>query len=124
MQEAEGVSTEPAQSERPAGRYCVFCEIAGKREPGEIFYEDDEVIAFRNKLKWLPVMLLVIHKRHETQSDLWLHMGDVGRVAVELGKRFCPNGFRLLSNFGYDGMQSQEHGHVHVIGGTFLGPYA
>jgi diadenosine tetraphosphate (Ap4A) HIT family hydrolase len=35
----------------------------------------------------------------------------------------CPGGFRLLTNFGYDAMQSQEHGHLHILGGTFLGHY-
>ena len=51
-------------------------------------------------------------------------LARVGRKAVELGERFCPGGYRLLSNFGRDGLQSQEHGHVHVIGGVYLGPYA
>jgi diadenosine tetraphosphate (Ap4A) HIT family hydrolase len=41
-----------------------------------------------------------------------------------MGERFCRNGFRVLSNFGTDAMQSQPHGHVHVIGGTYLGEYA
>ena len=36
---------------------------------------------------------------------------------------YSPNGFRILSNFGYDGLQSQSHGHLHVVGGTFLGHY-
>jgi diadenosine tetraphosphate (Ap4A) HIT family hydrolase len=45
-------------------------------------------------------------------------------VAVTLGAMNCPNGFRILSNFGRDGLQSQSHGHLHVIGGTFLGEYA
>jgi hypothetical protein len=30
----------------------------------------------------------------------------------------------MLSNVGFDAMQSQPHGHVHVLGGTFLGEYA
>jgi diadenosine tetraphosphate (Ap4A) HIT family hydrolase len=41
-----------------------------------------------------------------------------------MGKQHCPSGFRILSNFGHDAMQSQPHGHVHVLGGTFLGEYA
>ena len=41
-----------------------------------------------------------------------------------MGIQFCPNGYRILSNFGHDAMQSQEHGHVHVLGGMYLGPYA
>ena len=36
---------------------------------------------------------------------------------------WIPGGFRLTSNFGYDAMQSQEHGHLHILGGTFLGHY-
>ena len=48
----------------------------------------------------------------------------LGNVAVNMGAMYCPNGFRLLSNFGHDGLQSQSHGHLHVIGGTPLGEYA
>jgi histidine triad (HIT) family protein len=105
------------------GRYCVFCEIVAKREPADVLYEDDEVMVFRNRLRWVPVMLLAIPKAHMTQEELWRDMGRVGRVAVEMGRKFCPNGFRLLSNFGFDAMQSQEHAHVHILGGTFLGEY-
>ena len=79
-----------------------------------------------NVLGWVPIMLLVMPKRHMTQGELWSHdlMGKIGRTAVEMGERFCPNGYRLLSNFGHDGMQSQQHGHLHVLGGMYLGPYA
>src|SRR5262245_6401058 len=104
-------------------RYCVFCEIVAKREPATVLYESDDVIAIRNVLRWVPVMLLVMPKRHLTQSELWEDIGEVGRVAAALGREHCPRGFRLLSNFGRDGMQSQDHAHVHVLGGTFLGEY-
>lgn len=104
--------------------YCTFCEIAAHREPADILYEDDEVVVFRNRLKWAPVMLLVIPRQHMSQAELWCQMGRVGQVAVEMGARHCPNGFRLLSNIGWDAMQSQSHAHVHVIGGAYLGEYA
>lgn len=88
-------------------------------------YEDEEVIVFRNVLRWVPVMLLALPKQHLTQAQLWTTMiGKVGPIAAELGAQYCPSGFRLLSNFGFDAMQSQEHGHIHVIGGTYLGHYA
>ncbi|TMF13686.1 MAG: HIT family protein [Chloroflexi bacterium] len=103
---------------------CTFCEIVEGREPADILYEDDEVMVFRNRLRWVPVMLLTIPKKHMTQAELWANMGHVGEIAVRMGQQHCPRGFRLLSNFGYEAMQSQEHGHVHVIGGTFLGEYA
>jgi len=105
-------------------RYCVFCEIVAKREPADIIEETDTVLVFRNRLRWVPTMLLAIPKQHMTQAELWSDMGEVGRVAVEVAQRTCPGGFRLLTNSGYDGMQSQDHAHVHILGGTFLGEYA
>ena len=105
-------------------RYCVFCEIVAKREPADILEETDDVLVFRNRLRWVPIMLLAIPKRHMTQAELWSDMGEVGRVAVEVAQRACPGGFRLLTNSGYDGMQSQDHAHVHILGGAFLGEYA
>ena len=104
--------------------WCTFCRIAAHEEPAEILFEDDEVMVFRNRLHWVPLMLLVIPKEHRSQEEVWEKMGRIGEVAVEMGRTHCPNGFRLLSNFGSDAMQSQSHGHIHVLGGTFLGEYA
>ena len=104
---------------------CTFCDIVARREPGAIRYEDDEVLVFDNTLRWVPVMLLVVPKQHVSQEALWRDGGiaRVGAVAVRMGEEFCAGGFRLLSNFGRDAMQSQEHGHLHVVGGTHLGIY-
>jgi len=106
--------------------YCVFCEIVARTEPADIQYEDEHVVVFRNRLNWVPVMLLAVPRQHMSQGELWTSdvMAQVSRVAAEMGAKHCPNGFRLLSNFGSDAMQSQAHGHVHVIGGTYLGEYA
>jgi histidine triad (HIT) family protein len=106
--------------------YCVFCEIIAHREPARIEYEDDSVVVFHNVLNWVPVMLLAVPKHHLTQYELWTGglISDVARAAAEAGAKHCPRGFRLLSNFGPDAMQSQPHAHVHIIGGTFLGEYA
>lgn len=106
--------------------YCVFCEIIAHREPARIEYEDDDVIVFHNVLNWVPVMLLAVPKLHMQQYELWTSdlIAKVARAAAEHGAKHCPRGFRLLSNFGPDAMQSQPHAHVHVVGGTFLGEYA
>lgn len=105
---------------------CVFCEIvAGSRER-RLHYEDEKVAVFDNQLTWVPVMLLLIPKQHMTQAELWTD-GDMvarlGKLAVKFGQELCPNGFRILSNFGADAFQTQPHGHIHVIGGRFLGRY-
>ena len=105
---------------------CVFCEIAAYREPARYRYVDDDIIVIVNRLTWVPMMLLVMPKEHLSQVQMWSSplMQKLGDVAVEMGCVFAPDGFRILSNFGRDGMQSQSHGHLHVIGGTHLGPYA
>jgi histidine triad (HIT) family protein len=108
----------------PMPRYCVFCRIATGEEPADVIYEDDEFLVIRNLLRWAPVMLLVMRKDHVTQYEFWQDMSEAGRIAADVGAIHCPNGFRLLSNFGYDAMQSQEHGHLHIVGGVHLGPYA
>ena len=104
---------------------CVFCEIIARREPGNIRYEDDDVIVFDNRMRWTPVMMLAMLKQHVSQEELWEeHMDKVGPIAIKMGKEHCPNGYRLISNFGRDAMQSQSHGHIHILGGFYLGPYA
>ena len=106
--------------------YCVFCEIVAGREPARIRYLDNDLIAIVNRLTWVPIMLLVMPRRHMSQLEMWSNgiMARLGDVAATLGCMYCPDGFRILSNFGYDGLQSQSHGHVHVIGGQYLGHYA
>ena len=103
---------------------CTFCRIVARAEPAEILFEDEEVLVFRNLLRWVPVMLVVVPKDHRSQEELWRNIGPVAEVAVRMGEEHCPGGFRMLSNVGHDAMQSQSHGHIHVIGGTFLGEYA
>ena len=105
-------------------RYCTFCQIAAHREPADIIFEDDDVMVFRNRLRWVPIMLLAIPKRHMAQAELWADMGKVGAAATAVAQEQCPGGYRLISNSGYDGMQSQDHAHVHILGGVFLGEYA
>ncbi len=106
---------------------CVFCEITNYRDrDARIRYVDNDIMVIVNKLTWVPLMLLVMPKQHLSQMQMWSDglMPRLGDVAVEMGCIFSPNGFRILSNFGRDGLQSQSHGHLHVIGGTFLGQYA
>lgn len=105
--------------------YCVFCEIVAHTSPARIEYEDDDVMVFHNRLDWADVMLLAVPKQHLYQGELWSSdiMANVARAAVRMGRQLCPNGFRLLSNFGSHAMQSQPHGHVHVVDGKYLHRY-
>ena len=105
---------------------CTFCGIIAGRLPSRIEYEDDEIVVLDNQLRWLPVMLLLVPRQHLTQTEMWSSgplMSRIGEMAVGLGEQHCPAGFRILSNFGPDALQTQPHGHLHLIGGAELGLY-
>ena len=117
---------------------CVFCNITSYRDrDAKIWYVDNDIMVIRNRLTWVPIMLLVMPKLHLSQYDLWgdgfvtdrpdrknTLLSRMGDIAVELGLAFAPEGFRVLSNFGRHGLQSQSHGHLHVVGGVQLQEYA
>ncbi len=105
--------------------WCPFCRIVARKSPARIVYEDDEVLVIHNVLDWVPVMLLAMPRRHMTQEEMWRDpvMAKVAEAAVRAGKEHCPRGFRLLSNFGPEAMQSQPHAHLHVLGGRQMGRY-
>ena len=116
----------PEQAPAPAAAECTFCRIVAGDLPARVFYDDDDFIVFQNRLTWVPVMLLVVPKPHMTQQELWKcaeRMARIGELAVRVGETFCPDGFRILSNFGRLALQSQPHAHLHVVGGAELGPY-
>ncbi len=106
--------------------HCTFCEIVAGRLPSRKVHEEDDILVFRNRLDWFPVQIMLIPKKHMTQTELWKSgplMAGIGELAVKLGEEMCPNGYRIVSNFGRDALQTQAHGHVHLIGGSDLGLY-
>ena len=111
---------------------CVFCQIVAGKSPARVRYLDNDIIAIVNRLVrdepdpwWPPLMLLVMPKEHLTQFQMWDSglLPRLGRLAVDLGAMYAPGGFRVVSNFGRDGEQTQTHGHIHVVGGVYLGHY-
>ena len=106
--------------------YCTFCEIVAGRLPARLRYQDDDFLVFDNQLDWAPIMLLLVPKKHMTQTELWTSgrvLAGLGALAVRMGQEHCSNGYRILSNFGRDALQTQHHGHLHVVGGAQLGLY-
>ena len=43
---------------------CIFCKIINRKMPGEIIYEDDKVLAFKDIYPEAPVHILVVPKKH------------------------------------------------------------
>lgn len=105
---------------------CVFCKIAENKVPNDRIYEDDEVVAFRDRAPQAPVHVLLIPKRHISSCDavtaensacLAKLFEAVPKVAQKLG---LAQGYRLITNTGRHGCQSVPHLHFHLIGGKQL----
>ena len=106
---------------------CLFCQIADGKIPGDILYQDEEVVAFRDINPQAPAHLLIIPRKHipslahlsETDVPLVGHMTKVANsLAREHG--ISENGYRLVINCGEQGGQVVPHLHMHLLGGRKL----
>lgn len=109
---------------------CIFCDIAQKKIPADIVFEDDEVVAFNDIEPKAKIHILVIPRKHiettremkEEDKDLVGKMVLVGRdLAKEKG--IFESGYRLILNTGKDAGQTVDHLHLHLMGGEKL-PFA
>ena len=106
---------------------CIFCRLANKEIPTDIFFEDDQVMAFNDLGPVAPVHVLIIPKRHITSvADLKIEdrallaemIWRAKQIAEE--KNIAKSGYKLIFNCGQDGGQVISHLHLHLIGGKKL----
>ena len=106
---------------------CIFCKIAARQLPGDIVFEDDEVIAFNDIGPQAPVHVLIIPKRHVatvnelTDADAAL----IGRLtlrarAIAAARGVAESGYRLILNCNAEAGQTVYHVHLHLLGGRQL----
>jgi len=108
----------------------VFARILRGEIPSKKVYEDDFALAFHDIAPQAPVHILVIPKgRYVSWDDFSAHAPEaeisgfiraIGKVARDNG--LVAPGYRLLANVGPHGGQEVPHLHVHLFGGTSLGP--
>ena len=106
---------------------CIFCQIVAGKVPSEIFYRDEEVIAFGDINPQAPTHLVIIPQKHipslthlpEGQLPLIGHMVN---IANQLAKKegISEKGYRLVINCGEQGGQLVPHLHMHLLGGRKL----
>lgn len=106
---------------------CLFCDVAAKKIPAEVVYENDHVLAFRDIRPVAPTHVLVIPKRHVAAihalaDDDGALMGHVLLGARDVARALGleDGGYRLVVNDGDDAGQTVHHIHVHVLGGRSL----
>ena len=108
------------------GGVCDICRIVANEAPSRVAYQDDDVMVIYNMLQWVPVMLLIIPKKHMTQKEMW-HSQIIGRLAeaaVRMGTEHCPGGFRIwASSHAEPASRSSARCGRHAIGPIRLGEY-
>ncbi len=106
---------------------CIFCQIVAGKIPGEILYQDEQVIVFPDIHPQAPVHVLIIPRKHiaslaelsEAGSPL---IGRMAHVANQLARKkgIADRGYRLVINCGREGGQLVPHLHMHLLGGRQL----
>lgn len=103
---------------------CIFCRIVAGELPGDIVYQDEDFLAFRDVMPKAPTHILVIPKNH-IASAAELTDGQenlAGRLIIIANKvaekeGIANKGYRLTMNCGPEGGQVVPHLHLHLLGG-------
>lgn len=105
---------------------CIFCKIVAGEIPAERVYEDEHVIAFRDRQPKAQVHVLVVPRRHIDSLAALTAADDAlsahcMRLLPQLAQAQGLNsGFRTIINTGTGGGQEVFHLHIHLLGGPQL----
>jgi histidine triad (HIT) family protein len=101
----------------------LFSRIIDGEIPGDLVYQDEQVVAIRDINPSAPVHILII-PRKPIGSTAQLGNGDTelaGRLlltAARIAKQEgLEDGYRIVINTGEAGGQTVPHLHVHLLGG-------
>jgi len=107
----------------------LFSKIIRREIPADIVFQDDLVTAFRDINPARPTHILIVPNRHipsvcEVTKDDEAAMGRLLTVARSLAEQegIAESGYRLVINCGHDGRQEIPHLHMHLLGGSDVGP--
>lgn len=105
---------------------CLFCKIIKGQIPGTFVYQDDRLVAFKDRYPKAKIHILVVPRKHIksllefTPEDEFL-MGYVMLKLPEIARsQGLTSGFRTVINTGPGGGQEIDHVHVHILGGGRL----
>ncbi len=103
---------------------CIFCKIISGDIPGDIVYQDDDVLAFRDLNPKAPTHILVIPKKHistlnDVQTDDAELVGKMYLAAKKIAadEGIAEPGYRTVMNCNALAGQTVFHIHLHLLGG-------
>jgi len=106
----------------------LFEKIAAGEIPGDIIYEDDLVVAFRDVRPVAPVHVLIVPRKpipriaeaQPADEKVLAHLLlKAAELAAKLG--IDKSGYRLVINNGPNAGESVPHLHCHILGGRYMG---
>ena len=106
---------------------CLFCRIITREIPGQIVFEDDDLLVFKDINPQAPLHVLIIPKKHiATMNDLSPEddalVGSMFRRAAALAKEhgYSERGYRTVFNCNREAGQTVFHIHLHLLAGRGL----
>jgi histidine triad (HIT) family protein len=107
---------------------CLFCRIVSGEIPGNIVYQDERLVAFRDINPQAAMHVLVVPRRHvaslnELQPSDDNLVGEMVRRAAAIAKDHghAERGYRTIFNCNAEAGQTVFHIHLHVLGGRRFG---
>ena len=108
----------------------IFAKILRGEIPCNKVFEDEHVLAFRDIRPLAPTHILVIPKgkyvsladfgAKATPEEITGFYRAAAKIAADEG--LGTEGFRAIANTGQNGGQEVPHFHLHLLGGSRLGP--
>ncbi|MCJ2377964.1 purine nucleoside phosphoramidase [Vibrio sp. ZSDZ34] len=107
----------------------IFSKIIRKEIDADVLYQDELVTAFRDINPRTPTHVLIIPNKlipttNDVESEDEAMMGRMFTVAKKIAKEegIAEDGYRLIVNCNAHGGQEVYHVHMHLVGGSPLGP--
>jgi len=101
----------------------LFTKIIRGEIPGDIIYQDEHVVAFRDIVPVAPVHVLIVPRDEIAGVASVPDHGQHERLlnaAKTVAEQEGLTSYRLVINQGEDAGQTVPHLHVHLIGGRAL----
>ncbi len=104
----------------------IFEKIIKGELPAEKVFENERILAIKDKYPTAPVHILIMPKKEipnlqALQSEDFSLISEIILVAQKLAEEFdITDGYRLLTNSGQEAGQTIFHLHFHLIGGRRL----
>jgi len=93
---------------------CIFCKIAAGQAPAEVFYQDDDVIAFADISPMAPVHALIVPKKHLASVE------EIGADRIIFGSDF-PLGHPKMYLGLVDALDISEKERAQILAQNMLG---